>query len=93
MRIISASTDITAEKQMYAERSYFATLNVLPVPPVTKLAPISLKNGATVSIRLLMSVTDALKPLITVPLHTSIVTMLFLQTASTRNVCLRPELV
>lgn len=74
-------------------KSYSATLNVLPALPVTRLALISSKNGATVSIKLLMSVTDVLKPLITVPLPTSTVTMLSLQTVSTRNVCLRPGLV
>ena len=93
MRITSAFTDTTAEKLMHAEKSYSATLNVLPALPVTRLALISSKNGATVSIKLLMSVTDVLKPLITVPLPTSTVTMLSLQTVSTRNVCLRPGLV
>ena len=91
--ITSAFTDTTAEKLMHAEKSYSATLNVLPALPVTRLALISSKNGATVSIKLLMSVTDVLKPLITVPLPTSTVTMLSLQTVSTRNVCLRPGLV
>ena len=50
MRITSAFTDTTAEKQMYAEKSYSATLNVLPVPPITKPAQISSKNSVTVFI-------------------------------------------
>ena len=88
----SAFTDITAEKQMYAGKSYSATLSVLPVQPVTKPVPISLKNSVTVLIRLLMSVMDVRKPSIIVPLLISTVTMLSLQTANTRNVCLRPGL-
>ena len=78
---------------MYAEKSYSATLSVLPVQPVTKTAPISLKNSVTVLIRLLTFVMDVRKPSIIVPLLTSTVTMLSLLTASTRNVCLHPELV
>ena len=66
---------------------------VLPVQPVTKPVLISLKNSVTVLIRLLTSVMDVRKPSIIVPLLTSTVTMLSLQTANTRNVCLRPELV
>ena len=89
----SAFTDITVEKQMFAEKSFSATLSVLPVPPVTKPAPILSKNYVTVLIRLLMSVMDVRKPSIIVPLLTSTVTMLSLQTVSTRNVCLHPELV
>lgn len=64
-----------------------------PVQPVTKPVLISLKNSVTVLIRLLMSVMDVRKPSIIVPLLTSTVTMLSLQTANTRNVCLRPGLV
>ena len=79
-------------KQMYAGKSYSATLSVLPVQPVTKPVPISLKNSVTVLIRLLMSVMDVRKPSIIVPLLISTVTMLSLQTANTRNVCLRPGL-
>ena len=86
-------TYITAEKQMYAGKSYSATLSVLPVQPVTKPVLISLKNSVTVLIRLLTSVMDVRKPSIIVPLLTSTVTMLSLQTANTRNVCLRPGLV
>lgn len=89
----SAFIDITAEKQMYAGKSYSATLSVLPVQPVTKPVLISLKNSVTVLIRLLTSVMDVRKPSIIVPLLTSTVTMLSLQTANTRNVCLRPGLV
>ena len=89
----SAFTDITAEKQMYAGKSYSATLSVLPVQPVTKPVPISLKNSVTVLIRLLTSVMDVRKPSIIVPSLISTVTMLSLQTANTRNVCLRPGLV
>lgn len=44
----SAFIDITAEKQMYAGKSYSATLSVLPVQPVTKPVLISLKNSVTV---------------------------------------------
>ena len=47
---------------MYAGKSYSATLSVLPVQPVTKPAPISLKNSVTVLIRLLTSVMDVRKP-------------------------------
>ncbi len=65
----------------------------LPVPPVTKPAPILSKNSVTVLIKLLMSVMDVRKPSIIVPLLTSTVTMLSLQTANTRSVCLHPELV
>ena len=93
MRITSAFTDTTAEKQMYAEKSYSATWSVLPVQPVTKPAPISLKNSVTVLIRLLTSAMDVQKPSIIVLLLTSTVTMLSLQNANTRNVCLRPGLV
>ena len=89
----SAFTDTSAEKQMYAEKSYSAALSVLPVPPVTKPAPILSKNSVTVLIRLLTSVMDVRKLSIIVPLLTSTVMMLSLQTASTRNVCLHPELV
>ena len=64
-----------------------------PVQPVTKPVLISLKNSVTVLIRLLTSVMDVRKPSIIVPLLTSTVTMLSLQTANTRNVCLRPGLV
>ena len=77
---------------MYAEKSYSATLSVLPVQPATKPAPISLKNSVTVLIRLLTFVMDARKLSIVVPLHTSTATMPSLQNASTRNVCLHPEL-
>ena len=77
---------------MYAEKSYSATLSVLLVQPVTKPAPISLKNSVTVLIRLLTFVMDARKLSIVVPLHTSTATMPSLQNASTRNVCLHPEL-
>ena len=77
---------------MYAGKSYSATLSVLPVQPVTKPVPISLKNSVAVLIRLLMSVMDVRKPSIIVPLLISTVTMLSLQTANTRNVCLRPGL-
>ena len=59
----------------------------------TKPVLISLKNSVTVLIRLLTSVMDVRKPFIIVPLLTSTVTMLSLQTANTRNVCLRPGLV
>ena len=75
----SAFTDTTAEKQMYAEKSYSATLSVLSVQPVTKPAPISLKNSVTVLIRLLTSAMDVQKPSIIVLLLTSSVTMLSFQ--------------
>ena len=58
----------------------------------SKPAPISLKNSVTVLIRLLTFVMDARKLSIVVPLHTSTATMPSLQNASTRNVCLHPEL-
>lgn len=79
-------------KTNVCRKSYSATLSVLPVQPVTKPVPISLKNSVTVLIRLLMSVMDVRKPSIIVPLLISTVTMLSLQTANTRNVCLRPGL-
>ena len=80
-------------KTNVCRKSYSATSSVLPVPPVTKPALILSKNSVTVLIRLLMSVMDVRRPSIIVPLPTSTVTMLSLQTASTRNVSLRPELV
>ena len=61
-------------------------------PACNKPAPILSKNSVTVLIRLLMSVMDVRKPSIIVPLLISTVTMLSLQTANTRNVCLRPGL-
>ena len=85
-------TAITVKKQMPVEKSCSAVLNVHPVQPATKPAPISLKNSVTVLIRLLTFVMDARKLSIVVPLHTSTATMPSLQNASTRNVCLHPEL-
>ena len=62
-------------KRMPAIRSFFAALNVLPVPPVTRPVRIFKKNAAANLIGLPTSAMDAVKRSIIVRLPTNIPTM------------------
>ena len=63
------------KKRMPAIRSFFAALNVLPVPPVTRPVQIFKKNAAANLIGLPTSAMDAVKRSIIVRLPTNIPTM------------------
>lgn len=62
-------------------------------PTCNQTCPDFVKEQCNRLDKVLTSVMDVRKPSIIVPLLTSTVTMLSLQTANTRNVCLRPGLV
>ena len=69
-------TNVSAvRKRMPAIRSFFAALNVLPVPPVTRPVRIFKKNAAANLIGLPTSAMDAVKRSIIVRLPTNIPTM------------------
>ena len=65
----------TISKEVKARRSFFAALNVLPVPPVTRPVRIFKKNAAANLIGLPTSAMDAVKRSIIVRLPTNIPTM------------------
>ena len=74
---LNASVPIISvvRKRMPAIRSFFAALNVLPVPPVTRPVRIFKKNAAANLIGLPTSAMDAVKRSIIVRLPTNIPTM------------------
>ena len=75
MRRTSVPSVSVVRKRMPAIRSFFAALNVLPVPPVTRPVRIFKKNAAANLIGLPTSAMDAVKRSIIVRLPTNIPTM------------------
>ena len=89
----SASTAITAPKQMYAAKSLSAASNALPVLPATRPVKITRWNAAADWIKPPMSAMAVRKQSITVPLQENIHTMPKLLTGGTVRSLLIPAAV